>query len=115
MSDVPALADAMAPVDEGFDRVAPEHVSAVVLHLASPACAFTGRVSGAEGDDLYAFQGFTAATHPNNGRQQWTLEGLATALADVDRQDRGYAVAPSSRYVQPQPSDEALAALGAVG
>ena len=39
------------------------------------------------------------------------LEGLATALADADRQDRGYAVAPLSRFVQPQPADEALAAL----
>jgi len=114
MSDVPMLADAMAPVDEGFDRVAPEHVSAVVVYLASTACTFTGRIFGAEGDDLYVFNGFTASTHLNNDREQWTPETLSAALADVDRQDRGFAIEPSSRFLSPQPADGTLAALSAV-
>ena len=111
---VPMFADVVAPVHEGFDRIAPEHVSAVVTYLASPACSFTGRVFGVEGDDLFVFSGFSASTHLNNDGEQWTIESLSAALSDVDRNDRGYAIAPSTRYVQPQPGDAVLEALAAV-
>ena len=111
---VPMFADVVAPVHEGFDRIAPEHVSAVVTYLASPACSFTGRVFGVEGDDLFLFSGFSASTHLNNSGEQWSIESLSAALSDVDRHDRGYAIAPSSRFPSPQPGDSVLAALAAV-
>jgi NAD(P)-dependent dehydrogenase (short-subunit alcohol dehydrogenase family) len=112
---VPMFADVLAPVHEGFDRIAPEHVSAVVTYLASPACSFTGRVFGVEGDDLFLFSGFSASTHLSNDGEQWSIESLSDALADVDRHDRGYAIAPSTRFLSPQPGDIVLAALEAVG
>jgi len=108
---VPDFADVIAPVSGGFDRIAPEHVSAVVVYLASAACDFTGRAFGLEGDDLYLFSGFSASTHLNNGARQWTVDSLSEALSDVDRQDRGYALEPGHRFVSPQPSDDVLAAL----
>jgi len=111
---VPMFADVVAPVHEGFDRIAPEHASAVVTYLASPACTFTGRVFGVEGDDLFLFSGFSASTHLNNNGEQWSIESLSAALEGVDRHDRGYAIAPSTRFVQPQPGDAVLAALEAV-
>jgi NAD(P)-dependent dehydrogenase (short-subunit alcohol dehydrogenase family) len=111
---VPMFADLVAPVHEGFDRIAPEHVSAVVVYLASPACSFAGRVFGIEGDDLFLFSGMSASTHLNNSGEQWTIESLTAALADVDRNDRGYAIAPSTRYLSPQPGDAVLETLAAV-
>jgi len=54
----------------------------------------TGRVLGAEGDDLFLFQRFSAENHLNNGGVQWTDESLSAALADVNVQDRGRAIAP---------------------
>ena len=110
----PMFADVVAPVHEGFDRIAPEHVSAVVTYLASPACAFSGRVFGVEGDDLFVFSGFSASTHLNNNGAQWSVEDLSAALSDLDPHDRGYAIAPSTRFVQPQPGDAVLEALAAV-
>jgi NAD(P)-dependent dehydrogenase (short-subunit alcohol dehydrogenase family) len=108
--DVPALDEIMKPV-EGFDRVAPEQVSPLVVYLASERCRFTGRVFGIEGDDLFLFTGWSAEHHFNNGRRPWSIETLEAALAGVDRQDRGWMIAPSTRVRAPSPSDEALAAL----
>ena len=110
---VPMFADLVKPVHEGFDRIAPEHASAVLLYLASPECSFTGRVFGVEGDDLFLFTGFSAGTRLNNGGRQWTAETLSAALAGVDRHDRGYAIAPSAHFTSPQPGDEVLEALAA--
>jgi NAD(P)-dependent dehydrogenase (short-subunit alcohol dehydrogenase family) len=112
--DVPALDDIMKPVQQGFDRVAPEHVAPLVVYLASAACRFTGRVFGIEGDDLYLFDGWSAAQHFNNGAQPWSIASLADALADIDRQDRGWMIAPSVRLPGPSPTDETLAMLAAI-
>jgi NAD(P)-dependent dehydrogenase (short-subunit alcohol dehydrogenase family) len=40
---------------------------------------------------------------------------LERVLADVDRQDRGWYIAPSQRIPGPAPSDATLAGLDAVG
>jgi NAD(P)-dependent dehydrogenase (short-subunit alcohol dehydrogenase family) len=109
--DVPALDEIMKPVANGFDRVAPEHVSPLVVYLASDSCRFTGRVFGIEGDDLFVFEGWSAEHHFNNARQPWSVESLGEVLAGVDRQDRGWMIAPSTRIDAPSPSDETLAAL----
>jgi NAD(P)-dependent dehydrogenase (short-subunit alcohol dehydrogenase family) len=111
---VPVLDDIMRPVADGFDRVAPEHVAPLVLYLASDRCRFTGRVFGIEGDDLYLFDGWSAAQHFNNDQQQWTVTSLAGALDGVDRQDRGWFIAPSARTPGPAPTDQTLAELDAV-
>ncbi len=109
--DVPALDEIMKPVESGFDRVAPEHVSPLVVYLASDRCRFTGRIFGIEGDDLFLFEGWSAEHPFNNGRRPWSLETLDEALAGVDRQDRGWFIAPSLRIDGPSPADETLAAL----
>ena len=108
---LPMLDAVMAPVAQGFDRVAPEHVASVLLYLVSPACDFTGRIFGVEGDDVFLFDGFSAETHLNNAGRPWGVDTLAAALAGVDRQDRGFAIAPSARYPGPSPMDSTLAAL----
>lgn len=109
--DVPALDEVMKPVDAGFDRVAPEHVSPLVVYLASERCRFTGRVFGIEGDDLFVFEGWSAERHFNNGRRQWSMDALEDVLGGIDRQDRGWMIAPSTRAQGPSPTDETLATL----
>jgi len=111
---VPALDDIMKPVTNGFDRVAAENVSPLVVFLASERCRFTARVFGIEGDDLYLFDGWSAEHHFHNHQKRWTPETLEHALAWVDRQDRGFMIAPSRRIDAPSPSDETLAALESV-
>jgi NAD(P)-dependent dehydrogenase (short-subunit alcohol dehydrogenase family) len=108
---VPALDEIMKPVEIGFDRLAAENVSPLVVYLASEPCRFTGRVFGIEGDDLFLFDGWSAEHHFNNCQKRWSPETLERALAKADRQDRGYMIAPSTRTAAPSPSDETLAAL----
>ena len=99
------------PVESGFDRVAAEHVSPLVVYLASDRCRFTGRVFGMEGDDLFVFEGWSAEQHFNNDRRTWSAEDLDTVLAPLDRQDRGWMITPSLRVRGLSPTDETLAVL----
>lgn len=112
--DVPVLEEILKPVESGFDRVAPEHTSPLVVYLASDRCRFTGRVFGIEGDDLFVFEGWSAEHHFNNARTPWSAQSLEAVLAGVDRQDRGWMIAPSTRIDAPSPTDETLAALEAL-
>jgi len=112
---VEALDEVMKPVEHKFDRVAAEHVAPLVVYLASDRCRFTGRVFGIEGDDLFLFDGWSAGQHFNNSARAWSLADLERVLADVDRQDRGWYIAPSQRIPGPAPSDATLAELDAVG
>ncbi|WP_197277161.1 SDR family NAD(P)-dependent oxidoreductase [Sphingomonas profundi] len=112
---VPFLEEVMRKPETGFDRVAPENVAPLVVWLAGPDCDFTGRVFGVEGDDIYLFDGWSASQHVGNGGKPWTDEALGTALREADRRDRGYMIAPSARIAAPQPSDETVAALAALG
>jgi NAD(P)-dependent dehydrogenase (short-subunit alcohol dehydrogenase family) len=111
---VAAHEEALRPVAQGFDRVEPEHVAPLVVYLASPRCRFTGRVFGIEGDDLYVFDGWSAEQHFNNARRRWSLAELERVLGGVDRQDRGWYIAPSRRLPGPAPSDATLAELDEV-
>jgi NAD(P)-dependent dehydrogenase (short-subunit alcohol dehydrogenase family) len=112
---VAAHDEALKPVERGFDRIAPEHVSPLVLYLASESCRFTGRVFGIEGDDLFLFDGWSAERQFNNDRRPWSAEDLARALADIDPQDRGFYIAPSTRAAGPSPTDETLARIAQAG
>ncbi len=111
---VPALAEVFKAVERDFDRVAPENISPLVVYLACDRCRFTGRVLGIEGDDLFVFDGWSAEHHFNNDRRRWSLAELERALSGVDRQDRGWLIAPSSRIPGPAPSDATLAELEAL-
>lgn len=111
---VDMLADVLRKPEHGFDRIAAEHVSPMVTYLASSRCRFTGRVFGTEGDDIYLFDGFSAARHFNNAARQWTVETLETALRDADPQDHGFMVAPGMRIPADQPSEATIAVLTAV-
>lgn len=108
---VAAHDDVLHPVEQGFDRVAPEHVAPLVVYLASESCRFTGRIFGIEGDDLFLFDGWSAEQHFNNRQSQWTVAGIEAALGLVDRQDRGWMIAPSTRAAAPSPPDQTLEML----
>ncbi|MFF7982651.1 SDR family NAD(P)-dependent oxidoreductase [Streptomyces sp. NPDC007901] len=106
--------DLMKPVEEGFDRMAPDNVAAVALYLASPLCPYTGRVFGIVGDDLTVFDGWTVSHHLNNAEQRWTLKGLQAALADVPLQQELTAQAVTGVQAASSPPQEVLAALAAL-
>ncbi|MFD5545048.1 SDR family NAD(P)-dependent oxidoreductase, partial [Streptomyces sp. NPDC127079] len=106
--------DFMKPVEQGFDRMAPENVGAVVAFLASPLCRFTGRIFGIVGDDLTVWDGWTVSHHLENGERIWTPEALQTALADVPLQQQVTDQALKGVHVKPTPTQEVLEALAAV-
>lgn len=112
---VTAHDEVMKPVEQGFDRLAPEHIAPLVVYLASERCRFTGRIFGIEGDDLFLFDGWSAEQHFHNDRRAWSLEDLEHVLDDVDRQDRGWYIAPSQRLPGPAPSDATLDELDTCG
>lgn len=106
--------DLMKPVEEGFDRMAPEHIAAVATYLASPLCRYTGRVFGILGDDLTVFDGWTVSRHLNNAERRWTLQDLQTRLADVPLQQELTAQAIPGVEAASSPPKEVLAALAAL-
>lgn len=111
---VAALDAVMKAAELGFDRVSPENVSPLVIYLASRLCRFTGRTFGIEGDDMFLFDGWSAERHFNNDKKPWTAQTLADVLAKVDRQDRGWFIAPSTRIAGPAPPDETMQILESV-
>jgi NAD(P)-dependent dehydrogenase (short-subunit alcohol dehydrogenase family) len=111
---VPMLDDIMRAPDVGFDRMAPDNISRLMLYLASPACRFTGRIFGVDGDDIYLFEGMSAETHLSNGGAAWEHDALALALDAVEQQDRAFMIAPNMHVRAGAPSRAALDALDAV-
>jgi NAD(P)-dependent dehydrogenase (short-subunit alcohol dehydrogenase family) len=105
--------DLMKPVEQGFDRLAPENVAAVVTFLASPLCRFTGRIFGILGDDLTMYDGWTASRHLANAEQRWTPEALQAALADVPLQQEVLEQGPHGVVAKATPPQEWLEALAA--
>ncbi|MGL4543479.1 MAG: SDR family NAD(P)-dependent oxidoreductase, partial [Polymorphobacter sp.] len=96
----------------GFDRHLPDHVSQLVVYLASPANRFTGRVFGAEGPDVTLFRPWSAdELFSRDGG--WTADTLAAALADVAPQAATHAFFPGGRIATPSPPHRALKALAA--
>lgn len=74
----------MQPVNDGFDRMGPENVAAVVAYLASPACQMTGKVLRILGSDLAVLEGWSIQSAFSNGDAAWTHDALAAALAGVE-------------------------------
>jgi NAD(P)-dependent dehydrogenase (short-subunit alcohol dehydrogenase family) len=102
------------PADGSFDRHAPEHVSPLVVYLASPLCRFTGRVFGSEGGDIALYQPWHAADLISTGNQSWQVDALAAALADVPAQLDVQAFFPGGRRPMASPPHGTLKALAKV-
>lgn len=105
---------AQMPVRDGFDRHAPEHVSPLVVYLASPLCRFTGRVFGVEGGDVVLFAPWDAAEPVSAGDAAWTPAALAAALDGVAPQVATRAFFPGGRRDTASPPHRTLKALAAV-
>ncbi len=102
--------DRLMPRAEGFDRHAPEHVSPLVVFLASPLCRFTGRIFGVEGPDVALYTPWSAdglVTHDGG----WTAEALAEAFADTPLQAPIRAFYPGGRIDTVSPPNRTLKAL----
>jgi len=107
------MLDLMAP-REGFDPNLPEHVSQLVLFLASPLCRFTGRVFGGWGDQAFLFNEWDAAFHFSNGSTKWTPQSLAEAFSGAPVQDHRRILFPGGRMEADMPPADVLSALNAV-
>ncbi|MEU6773160.1 SDR family oxidoreductase [Streptomyces sp. NPDC046759] len=77
-----AFAEAMAaPEDGGFDAMAPQNVSPLVVWLGSGACAgVTGRVFEAEGGRITVMEGWRPGPTADKGARLTPAEAGATAL-----------------------------------
>ena len=88
--------DQLMPLSDGFDRHLPEHVSPLIVYLASPLCAFTGRIFGVEGPDVALYQPWSADALVS-GDGHWQVEALAAALAALPEQAEIRAFYPGGR------------------
>jgi NAD(P)-dependent dehydrogenase (short-subunit alcohol dehydrogenase family) len=104
--------DQLMPRNAGFDRHAPEHVSPLVVYLASPLCAFTGRVFGVEGPDVALYTPWSADVLVT-ADGQWTPKGLAEALLSAPAQASIRAFYPGGRIDTVSPPNRTLKALAA--
>lgn len=104
--------DQLMPRSQGFDRHAPEHVSPLVVYLASPLNRFTGRVFGVEGPDVAVYTPWSADGLVV-GEGQWTPEALAEALATLPQQATIRAFYPGGRIDTVSPPNRTLKALAA--
>ncbi|HZF44825.1 MAG TPA: SDR family oxidoreductase, partial [Sphingomonadaceae bacterium] len=109
---IPMLDEIMKVPETGLDRMAPENVSRLMLYLASPACRFTGRIFGVDGDRIYLFQSMSAETAIDNGGQAWTQEVLASALEAVPQRDASWMIAPNLHVQAGAPPQDVLDAFG---
>jgi NAD(P)-dependent dehydrogenase (short-subunit alcohol dehydrogenase family) len=104
--------DQLMPKSAGFDRHAPEHVSPLVVYLASALNRFTGRVFGVEGPDVAVYTPWSAdGLVTADG--QWTAEALAEALAGLPQQAQIRAFYPGGRIDTVSPPNRTLKALAA--
>jgi len=110
----PEIMDLMGP-REGFDPALPEHVSQLVLYLASPLCRFTGRVFGGWGDQIFLFKEWDAAFSASNDSRKWTPETLAAAVQDFPASDNRRILFPGGTIAADMPPAELLHALDALG
>lgn len=106
--------DSMKPVVDGFDRMAPENVSALVVYLASPGCQVTGRFLGIIGDQLYIYDSWSVAHHFANEDREWSNETLAAAFKSIPLQQRVTSLAAVGTSEELAPSDAAIQALQSV-
>jgi len=109
----PEIMDLMGP-REGFDPNLPEHVSQLVLYLASPLCRFTGRVFGGWGDQIFLFEEWDAAYHADNAGKKWALETIDQAVAKFPVQDNRQTLFPGGRMAADMPPIDVLSQLDAL-
>lgn len=103
-----------APLAGEFDRVRPVNVAPLMVYLASSSCAFTSRVCGIEGDDVFLLDGWSAEQRASNGAKRWASAGLAAATASLGGEDESWARWPGGRRRVKTP-DDASRALFSVG
>ena len=111
---VAASAEVLAsmPEADGFDRHAPEHVSPLVVYLASRLNRFTGRVFGVEGPDVALFRSWSADELVTRDAG-WSAQALSDALAALPVQSDTYAFYPGGRLATRVPPNRTLKALAA--
>jgi NAD(P)-dependent dehydrogenase (short-subunit alcohol dehydrogenase family) len=102
--------DQLMPRREGFDRHLPDHVSPLIVYLASPLNRFTGRVFGVEGPDVALYQPWSADWLAT-GDGHWTVDALAQALAALPEQAPIRAFYPGGRIDTVIPPNRTLKAL----
>lgn len=102
--------DQLMPRAEGFDRHLPDHVSPLVVYLASSLNRFTGRIFGAEGPDVALYQPWSADWLVS-GAGHWQPEALADALAALPEQAPIRAFYPGGRIDTVIPPNRTLKAL----
>lgn len=95
---------------DGFDRHLPEHVSPLVVYLASPLNRFTGRIFGAEGPDVALYQPWSADWLVT-GKGHWDVPALADALSALPDQAPIRAFYPGGRIETVIPPNRTLKAL----
>jgi len=104
--------DQLMPRHQGFDRHAPEHVSPLIVYLASELCHFTGRIFGVEGPDVTLYTPWSAdrlVSAPDG----WSAQALAEALAEAPLQVGIRAFYPGGRIDTVSPPNRTLKALAA--
>ncbi|MCB5425158.1 SDR family NAD(P)-dependent oxidoreductase [Altererythrobacter sp. CC-YST694] len=111
---IPMLDKIMKVPESGLDRMAPENVSRLMFYLTSPACRFTGRVFGADGDRIYLFQSMSAEPGIDNGGKVWTQKALASALEAVPQRDASWMIAPNLHVQAGAPPQDVLDAFGRI-
>ncbi|MFF8283142.1 SDR family oxidoreductase [Streptomyces albus] len=75
--------DMAAPADGGFDAMAPENVSPLVVYLGSAASeGITGRVFEAEGGRVTVMDGWRRAAHADKAAR-WDVAELDAAVRDL--------------------------------
>ena len=99
---------------EGFDRHLPDHVSPLVIYLASHLNRFTGRIFGVEGPDVALYQPWSADWLVS-GDGQWQVPALAQALAALPEQAPIRAFYPGGRIDTLIPPNRTLKALREIG
>ncbi|OYU15628.1 MAG: short-chain dehydrogenase [Alphaproteobacteria bacterium PA4] len=104
--------DQLMPRSAGFDRHAPEHVSPLVVYLASALCGFTGRVFGVEGPDVALYTPWSVE-RVVTAASGWSAEALATALADAPPQSAIRAFYPGGCIATVSPPNRTLKTLAA--
>ena len=102
--------DQLMPKSEGFDRHLPDHVSPLVVYLASPLNRFTGRIFGSEGPDVALYQPWSADWLVT-GDGQWDVPALAEALTALPAQAPIRAFYPGGRIDTVIPPNRSLKAL----
>jgi NAD(P)-dependent dehydrogenase (short-subunit alcohol dehydrogenase family) len=102
--------DELMPRSDGFDRHLPDHVSPLVVYLASGLNRFTGRIFGVEGPDVALYQPWSADWLAT-GDGHWDVPALAEALAALPAQAPIRAFYPGGRIDTVIPPNRTLKAL----